>query len=66
MQDQKIFTSVLTYLTVLFMGDQEHFTESKNLYLLLGYDTPKLANMRTFSGVCMGKSPKIEFKKTLF
>ena len=56
---RKLFFLFFSYVIVLNMGGSELFTESKNLFLLLRYVASKLAPTRTFSGFCMGKSPKI-------
>ena len=46
------------------MGDLELLTESKNIKLLPSTDTSKLAPMRAFSGICIGKrGQKMTFRK---
>ena len=52
------------------MGSQELFTESKNIFLVLRYDSSKLATTRAqfceFGCICIGNLPKIGLKKDLF
>ena len=54
------------YVVALDMGDQELFTELKNLAVLPRYGSSKLAPTRAISGICIGILPKIGFKKDLF
>ena len=46
-------------------GDQELFTESKNLKRLLRYGPPKLGRTRGFSSIYIGKSKFLVIKNDL-
>ena len=62
---QKIWKFLCLNLVALLMGDQELFTESKNLQQLPSYGPPKLGGTQGFSSIHIGKSKFLVIKNDL-
>ena len=60
------FCFVLTYVYLLEMGDQNLFTELKNLSPFPRTDVAKWGSTRKISGISIEKSEKIDFFLTVF